>query len=179
MGCGGGAEYTARYSTTFTTKYVTCAPGARIIWCGVFAFIYALPYRLLARSGQGNLPVMAYCIFLPTSIVAFRDGTLMSLSGQLLFYLTPVVALTLLARFKLFADQLWFSMTPAPGGTDNVVPQTTLTPHARRLAAIAGRRQAADRTPATVGTPTRISSGCSGFSSIGNWASGWMRSRTS
>ena len=66
------------------------------IWSAVFAAIYAGAYNVFARSQQTNLAVIAYVIFLSTAIIAYRDGTILTILKQLLFYIGHFVGLVLL-----------------------------------------------------------------------------------
>lgn len=64
-----------------------------LIWAALFAMLYSAAYRAFAASGQSALPTLAYALFLGTSIVAFRDGLLMTIGKQFLFFSIPVLAL--------------------------------------------------------------------------------------
>ncbi|MEO6152849.1 MAG: O-antigen polymerase [Croceibacterium sp.] len=84
-------------------------PGAgwfELGWIGIivlsafFAWIYAAAFSRFARSRRGAFSVMLYCAFLTTSIVAFRDGQLMTVLRQSLFYLAPVLVMEATARVQ-------------------------------------------------------------------------------
>ncbi|HYD24002.1 MAG TPA: O-antigen polymerase [Croceibacterium sp.] len=68
------------------------------IWSAVFALIYGGAYRAVANSRQSNVAMITYAIFLATAVVAFRDGALITIMKQLLFYLVPPAALWFIAR---------------------------------------------------------------------------------
>ena len=71
-----------------------------VLWCALFAALYAAAFRAFARSAQGPLAVMTYVMFLATVTLAFRDGTLQTLGRQLVVYLPPVAMLALLERYR-------------------------------------------------------------------------------
>ena len=70
-----------------------------VLWSALFALIYAGGHRWLVRSGQGQLATIAYVLLLATSVLAFRDGLLLTVIRQLAFYGAPLVALALLVRY--------------------------------------------------------------------------------
>jgi hypothetical protein len=69
------------------------------VWCAFFALLYGLGYRWLARGRQSNLALITYAIFLATAPIAFRDGSLVAILRQLMFYWVPVAGLAVLVRF--------------------------------------------------------------------------------
>ena len=70
-----------------------------IIWCGLWGYVLGLIYRRFVEGSQSPLKTAAYMIFIPILIVAFRDGQLMTVFRQGLFYLGPVVLWYYLARY--------------------------------------------------------------------------------
>ena len=69
-----------------------------------YAGYAAIPLAFLvhfwfARGRQSHLAVMTYAIFLATAPIAFRDGSLVAILRQLMFYWVPVAALAVLVRF--------------------------------------------------------------------------------
>jgi oligosaccharide repeat unit polymerase len=60
------------------------------IWCGLCGWALGAIYRRFATGPQGALAVAAYMVFLPTLIVAFRDGQLVTVFRQCLFFLLPI-----------------------------------------------------------------------------------------
>lgn len=122
-----------------------------VIWSALFAAIYGYGYRAFAAGQQGTIAVLAYAVFLSTSLVAFRDGSLLTILKQLLFYFLPVGILWLAAR----ATGVWPAAAlrerdagaggaggTAPGGGD---PLPLSARARRRLAA-----SAAEAPPAVV-----------------------------
>lgn len=69
-----------------------------IIWCGLWGLILGKIYRRFVQGPQGTFHVAAYMIFLPVLIVAFRDGQLVTIFRQGLFFLGPVLIWLLFAR---------------------------------------------------------------------------------
>lgn len=69
-----------------------------MIWCGVWGWALGLIYRNFAEGQQSAFQVSAYLLFLPVMIVAFRDGQIVTVFRQCLFYLAPIVLWRTLAR---------------------------------------------------------------------------------
>lgn len=72
-------------------------PGV-VIWCGLCGWILGTIYRRYVDGPQSSLQTLAYMIFLATLIVAYRDGQLVTVFRQGLFFLAPVALWWLLAR---------------------------------------------------------------------------------
>ena len=70
-----------------------------IIWCGLYGYVLGWIYRRFAEGPQSAFKVAAYMIFVPILIVAFRDGQLVTIFRQGLFYLAPVAIWFWLARY--------------------------------------------------------------------------------
>ena len=95
------------YSHAVTINAVMSVPGVGwmywgypgvAIWAAVFALIYGSAYKAFALSQQSNLAVLAYMIFLATAVVAFRDGLILTILKQALFYMAPLVVLVVVCR---------------------------------------------------------------------------------
>ncbi len=69
-----------------------------IIWCGFWGWALGVIYRRFAEGEQSAFQVAAYLVFLPVLIVAFRDGQIVTVFRQCLFYLAPVVLWRFIAR---------------------------------------------------------------------------------
>ena len=69
-----------------------------IIWCGFWGWALGVCYRRFALGEQSAFQVSAYLVFLPVLIVAFRDGQIVTVFRQCLFYLAPVLLWHFLAR---------------------------------------------------------------------------------
>jgi hypothetical protein len=69
-----------------------------IIWCGFWGWALGVIYRRFAEGEQSAFQVAAYLVFLPVLIVAFRDGQIVTVFRQCLFYLAPVVLWLIIAR---------------------------------------------------------------------------------
>jgi hypothetical protein len=69
-----------------------------VIWCGLWGWCLGFVYRRYVQGPQGSLHTLAYLTFLPILIVAFRDGILVSVFRQGLFYFAPILLLLLCAR---------------------------------------------------------------------------------
>jgi len=77
-----------------------------IVWCGLWGGLLGWLYRRWADSDQGTLKTLAYLLFLPSLVVAYRDGTLLTIARQNLWFLAPVILAALLAR--------WFAVPRLP-----------------------------------------------------------------
>lgn len=127
-------------------------PGAgwyELGWVGVvvltvaFAALYGTAYNRFARSNQTPFGLMLYGAFATTSIIAFRDGQVLSILKQSLFYLTPVVILEAVARAYRYrgAEAAWHSA--GLRGRRPPASSAPLTPRERRHArALLARRPA-------------------------------------
>lgn len=69
-----------------------------IIWCGSWGCALGLIYRRFVEGDQSAFQVAAYLAFLPVLVVAFRDGQIVTVFRQCLFYLAPVVLWHFAAR---------------------------------------------------------------------------------
>lgn len=70
-----------------------------IVWCGLWGLGLGRVYRRFAEGPQTPMQVVCYLVFLPTLIIAFRDGVLISLVKGSGIYLAPVLVWWLLARY--------------------------------------------------------------------------------
>jgi len=68
------------------------------IWCGLWGYGLGWIYRKYVEGPQGTLHTAAYMIFLPVLIVAYRDGLVVTVFRQCLFFLMPVVLWLALSR---------------------------------------------------------------------------------
>jgi hypothetical protein len=62
-----------------------------IIWCGLWGHALGWIYRKFAEGPQNTLQTAAYMVFLPIMIIAFRDGVILTVLRQGLFFLMPVI----------------------------------------------------------------------------------------
>jgi oligosaccharide repeat unit polymerase len=142
-----------------------------IIWCGLWGHAVGRIYTMFVRGPQHSLQTISYLIFLPVLIIAYRDGVLLTIAKQAMFFFLPVIVWYLLARYvalptvpqmrefvrsRMAADAALAvsranagdSVAPVPGGssrrtggTSSPSPTTT-TGAARRLAAVRLLREA-------------------------------------
>ena len=61
-----------------------------IIWCSLWGYVLGLIYRKFVEGTQSAFKTAAYMIFVPILIIGYRDGTLVTIFRQGLFYLAPV-----------------------------------------------------------------------------------------
>jgi hypothetical protein len=97
-----------------------------IIWCGFFAWIYAAAYKKFQLSSQSAFAVLLYCSFAITTLISFRDGMVLSILKQALFYMMPVVTLGVVSY--IFGVRPLSPLDAVPGQAAD--PQ--LTPRERR-----------------------------------------------
>lgn len=83
-----------------------------MIWSAVFAALYGGAHRMLTRSSGSNLAVITYVVFVSTSVIAFRDGGLMTILKALQFYFVPVACL---------AAVVYFLKSSVPAGANQYV----------------------------------------------------------
>ena len=70
-----------------------------IIWCGLWGHLLGVIYRRFVESEQNTFQTVFFIIFVPTLIVAFRDGTLITLAKQTGAYFAPVFVWWILAKY--------------------------------------------------------------------------------
>ena len=70
-----------------------------VIWCGLWGYVLGLIYRRFVEGPQSTFKTAAYMIFIPILIVAFRDGQLVTVFRQGLFFLAPVVMWFYFAKY--------------------------------------------------------------------------------
>lgn len=69
-----------------------------IITCGVWGYVLGLIYRRFVEGPQSTYHVAAYMVFLPILIVAYRDGMLVTVFRQGIFFALPILLWLWLAR---------------------------------------------------------------------------------
>jgi len=70
-----------------------------LITCGVWGYVLGLIYRRFVEGPQSTYQVAAYMVFLPILIVAYRDGTIVTIFRLGIFSAAPILLWILLARF--------------------------------------------------------------------------------
>lgn len=151
------------YSHAVTVNGVMSVPGMGwmywgypgvVIWAAVFAFIYGSAYKAFALSRQSNLAVIAYMVFLSTAVVAYRDGLILTILKQVLFYMAPLVVLLIFSRATKLPSvddlrRLWIERNLEAKALPN-------DPHGRRRLAAGLRAEpspAASPEPPAAATP--------------------------
>lgn len=61
-----------------------------IIWCGLWGLCFGALYRRFMNSGQNTFWVMAYMTFTAMLVVVYRDGTVITIMRQGIFYFFPI-----------------------------------------------------------------------------------------
>ncbi|KHL25208.1 hypothetical protein PK98_00040 [Croceibacterium mercuriale] len=98
------------------------------IWSSLFGLFYGWIYKVFTRHHRNALVAVAYMVFLSASPVAFRDGAIVSIAKQMIFFMVPVLALWFSANVIL--EKRSFS---AAGGSGS-----TVSPFERRRGLAAG-----------------------------------------
>lgn len=70
-----------------------------VIWCSLWGAVLGWIYRRWVKSDQSTLKTLAYLLFIPSLVVSYRDGTLLTAARQNLWFLGPIVLAALLARW--------------------------------------------------------------------------------
>jgi len=69
-----------------------------ILWCGLWGAGLGYVYSRFVRSKQGNFEVAAYFAFLPIFVIAYRDGVVITVLKNSVFYLGTIAAWVAAAR---------------------------------------------------------------------------------
>lgn len=70
-----------------------------VIWCGLWGHAVGRIYTIYVRGPQYSLHTISYMIFLPVLIIAYRDGVVITIAKQSMFFFLPVIVWYLLARY--------------------------------------------------------------------------------
>lgn len=62
-----------------------------IFWCGLWGLCLGALYRRFINSGQNTFWVIAYMTFTAMLVVVYRDGTVITILRQGLFYFFPII----------------------------------------------------------------------------------------
>jgi oligosaccharide repeat unit polymerase len=62
-----------------------------VLQCILFGLLYGYAYRILMERRQTNLLLLGYCVIAANTVVTFRDGALLTIARQSVFYLLPVL----------------------------------------------------------------------------------------
>lgn len=71
-----------------------------VIWCGLWGLAFGKLYDRFVTTGQSTFWVMSYMTFIAMLVVVYRDGTVMTVMRQGLFYFMPILL------WKVFATGL-------------------------------------------------------------------------
>lgn len=99
-------------------------------WCGAWGYGFGRAYRWFVTGRQSPFAVLGYMLLLAMQIVAYRDGTLITVARMGLFYAPPVVLWALVAR------SLRVPTAPEPGRALPAVPMVLPRGAARRRLAL-------------------------------------------
>jgi oligosaccharide repeat unit polymerase len=127
-----------------------------MLWCGLCGYALGWIYRRFVMSEQSTFQTAAYLMFLPILIVAYRDGQVVTVFRQGIFFFTPIVLWMLVVRFfripsahDLRQLAAWRRLTAKPGAA---VPVEARQPVDSRLPpAVRRRRQALEARRAEAG----------------------------
>lgn len=73
-------------------------PGV-VFLCGLWGYVLGLIYRRFVESDQSTFKVAAYMCFMPIMVVAYRDGYVLTVFRQGIFYMAPILLWVGIARF--------------------------------------------------------------------------------
>lgn len=77
-----------------------------IIWCSLWGAALGMIYQRFAMGTQSTFIVLSYMVLISTLVVVFRDGTVVTIARQGLFYFAPI------ALWKLVSKQLGVPLAP-------------------------------------------------------------------
>jgi len=121
-----------------------------IINCGVWGYVLGLLYRRFVESDQSVVKVAAYLVFLPILVVAYRDGSPVTVFRQGIFFMFPILLWVFLGQRTALRPALSSRNSgSAPVQTRRASGLTTELPAAvvrRRNRLEAQRRAAGTRT---------------------------------
>jgi oligosaccharide repeat unit polymerase len=101
-----------------------------VIMCLAFAWLYGKAYDKFMNGSQSPFSVMLYAAFMMSAIVAYRDGLILTVARQSLFFLAPViVAQGLAISYGAVPRAPWRPAIPAP---PEIAPPEALSPRERR-----------------------------------------------
>ncbi len=123
-----------------------------VAYCGLWGYVLGLLYRKFAEGPQTAFQVVAYLTLLSSLIVGFRDGTLVTVARQNIFFMAPILLWLLFARWSGIRSAtqvrgLLAASADRPSPAQPVAPGVPPAV-ARRRAALA-----ADRTGVTPAAP--------------------------
>lgn len=121
-----------------------------VLWCGGWGYALGWLYRKFVQAPQNAFQTIAYLTLLSSLIVAYRDGGLVSLARQNIFFMAPILLWMFFARrFRVpsLAELRRRLSQGRDGPVDNALPPRmppmVLPPAVtRRRAALAARREA-------------------------------------
>lgn len=73
-------------------------PGV-VFLCGLWGYGLGVIYRRFVESDQSTFAVAAYMCFMPILVVAYRDGLIITVFRQGIFYMFPLLLWIAIARF--------------------------------------------------------------------------------
>lgn len=123
-----------------------------VLYCGLWGYVLGWLYRKIAAGPQTAFQIVAYMTLLSSLIIGFRDGTLVTVARQNVFFMAPILLWLLFARWSGVRSATEVRrLTATQGGssasTSSQQPVPGLPPAvARRRAALAADQAGA--TPA-------------------------------
>ena len=70
-----------------------------VLWCGLWGQVLGWIYRRYAQGPQTTFQTIAYMVLLASMIVGYRDGGLVTVARQNLFFMAPVLLWLVMARW--------------------------------------------------------------------------------
>ncbi len=73
-----------------------------VIWCGLWGHFLGLFYRKFVEGNQSSFQTITYLTFLPILIIAYRDGAIITILREGVFFFTPIFLWYMLSRYLGF-----------------------------------------------------------------------------
>jgi hypothetical protein len=113
-----------------------------VFWCGAWGYVLGWVYRKFVEGPQTAFQTIAYMTLLSSLIVAYRDGGLVTLARQNIFFMAPILLWMVFARLSGIPS-LAEVRRRLGGGDDQVGIQPVAGPRQAALPPAVARRRAA------------------------------------
>jgi len=93
-----------------------------IIWCGLWGWALGRFYRWFVTGPQDAISVSFYMVSLPVLLVGFRDGALMTVVRQGVFYILPVILMMITRKAMKLPSYAQIQASLADHAVEQVQP---------------------------------------------------------
>ncbi len=118
-----------------------------VVWCGAWGYVLGWVYRKYAEGPQNAFETIAYMTLLSSLIVAFRDGGLVTLARQNIFFMAPILLWMVFARFSGVPSLAEVRKRVGVGGSEVEIQPVAVPRQAALPPAVARRRAALAAVP--------------------------------